>query len=487
VTTLDNRLSAFAQACKTKFDAIFTSAANVKSFGAIGDGVTDDTAAIQRAIDSLGIKGGTVLIPNGFQCVVNSGLNVKANVTLKGPFSKVGTPANNTTYPYTQLSCIYLSSAATITLYGGAGIDGLLIQRKGISYPADPTLFAGTAITQVADDSFVLNSMVLGFAQGFLCNGHQRTFIDGLQGDNTAGISIIDSHDIARLNNIHFWPFANISQADHTLYHRSGSAIKLTRCDWVDLINCFSYGYAVGLENDGSDDLTATNFKADGTQLYTGSKGIYIYNDAQRGKFANSVVSSQDIGVHINVSVASNSRTEFTGCDIETSATENILLDAGDMVFNGGSLLNSPYGIKGNSATSRITVDCTAFRTITTQPIAVTSGATVIVRDNDYGTFTGAPVSGYTTPSVASASTVTLPDTGEIFNVTGTTNLTNLQHGWPNRVVKLFFSGSLTLVHSTSSATAMYLKAGANVVVAANSVVELTHFGNQWFQTGGNA
>jgi hypothetical protein len=33
----------------------------------------------------------------------------------------------------------------------------------------------------------------------------------------------------------------------------------------------------------------------------------------------------------------------------------------------------------------------------------------------------------------------------------------------------------------------MYLKGGANVTVNANSVVELTHFGNQWFQTGGDA
>src|SRR6478752_6222255 len=46
--------------------------ANVRSFGATGDGVTDDTAAIQAAFDSLP-NGGTIEIPDGTYLIYASG------------------------------------------------------------------------------------------------------------------------------------------------------------------------------------------------------------------------------------------------------------------------------------------------------------------------------------------------------------------------------------------------------------------------------
>lgn len=38
---------------------------NVKDYGAVGDGVTDDAAAIQSALDSISVTGGVVFFPNG--------------------------------------------------------------------------------------------------------------------------------------------------------------------------------------------------------------------------------------------------------------------------------------------------------------------------------------------------------------------------------------------------------------------------------------
>jgi hypothetical protein len=58
---------------------------SVKDFGAVGDGTTDDTAAIQAAIDSLPSGGGHVYIPRGLYLVdPATGINVVEGLTLSG-------------------------------------------------------------------------------------------------------------------------------------------------------------------------------------------------------------------------------------------------------------------------------------------------------------------------------------------------------------------------------------------------------------------
>jgi hypothetical protein len=57
---------------------------SVKDFGAVGDGVADDTAAIQAAITSLGeTKGGTVYFPAGTY-LTTSNIEIKSKATLLG-------------------------------------------------------------------------------------------------------------------------------------------------------------------------------------------------------------------------------------------------------------------------------------------------------------------------------------------------------------------------------------------------------------------
>jgi hypothetical protein len=56
---------------------------NAKQFGAVADGATDDTAAIQAAIDEAALKGGQVYLPPGRYLVAGS-LQVKPGVAVVG-------------------------------------------------------------------------------------------------------------------------------------------------------------------------------------------------------------------------------------------------------------------------------------------------------------------------------------------------------------------------------------------------------------------
>jgi len=56
---------------------------NVLDYGAVGDGITDDTTAIQDAIDAAAVLGGVVFFPANVY-LVQSGITLKTKVSLRG-------------------------------------------------------------------------------------------------------------------------------------------------------------------------------------------------------------------------------------------------------------------------------------------------------------------------------------------------------------------------------------------------------------------
>lgn len=70
--------------------------------------------------------------------------------------------------------------------------------------------------------------------------------------------------------------------------------------------------------------------------------------------------------------------------------------------------------------------------------------------------------------NIASATTITPPSTGAVFNVTGTTTIAAIAstNSWDGRVVTLIFAGALQLTHSSNLA----LPGSANITTAANDV-----------------
>ena len=104
---------------------------NVKDKGALGDGRTDDTAAIQAAIDAIGGTKGTVLVPKGVYMIdaVDNRLHLKDDMTLELADGAVLKAIPNDSKKYSLLT---ISGVANVWVTGGT-LEGERDQHKGKS------------------------------------------------------------------------------------------------------------------------------------------------------------------------------------------------------------------------------------------------------------------------------------------------------------------------------------------------------------------
>lgn len=112
---------------------------NVYDFGAKGDGITNDQAAIQKAIDACKEKGGTVVLEKGtfltgqIVLVNNLTLKIDASATLLGiksdhekdyPHHLIDTKYPNRMLEDCQRRLIYGNKVRNVTITGGGTING---------------------------------------------------------------------------------------------------------------------------------------------------------------------------------------------------------------------------------------------------------------------------------------------------------------------------------------------------------------------------
>ena len=114
---------------------------NVRTFGAVGDGVTLDTKALQAAIDKCSAAGGGTVLVTGGKFVTGT-FYLKSDVTLRIEFGAMilgstniadyTTDTDRTMYnePYMNHCLIFAKDAQNITIEGPGIIDG-----RGKSFP----------------------------------------------------------------------------------------------------------------------------------------------------------------------------------------------------------------------------------------------------------------------------------------------------------------------------------------------------------------
>ena len=162
---------------------------NVRDRGARGDGQTDDTSAIQSAIDEVAKKGGTVLVPNGtymVNAVGDARLFIESNVILKLANDAVLKAIPNDSKKY---SVLRISNASNVAVIGGT-IEGERYGHSGDIGEWGMGIWIGEGAEHVTISGVTAAKM---WGDGFYIQGANDVKLCYVNADNNRrqGLSII--------------------------------------------------------------------------------------------------------------------------------------------------------------------------------------------------------------------------------------------------------------------------------------------------------
>lgn len=359
---------------------------HVENYGAVGGGVTDDSAAFQSAIDYAdSIGGGTVVFSD--KHYLASTITVKDYVSLLGPLDIADEikPAASASYQGKN-GALILNSAATITLNDSATLGGCVVTRYGMTLPfADAAAatsgvaaFAGTAVTVAGQGAYIHHALILGFARAIDSTSFERTRCEYVFGDCTNGIRLATVYDIAYIENCHFWPFTTVHQTWTTdaLLVRTGTAYEFNSVgDWSKLTNCFSYGYAVGFDVDSCDHVQMIGCGSDyPTGLASTSVGARVRGTSRDALLLGYQCAAQGTGVLINSTASNKLAARIIGADCWNNDTYHIRVQDGSASIIGCTTTDGSVGVLIDSTSDGSLVDGCTFSGVTT-PISASGTA----------------------------------------------------------------------------------------------------------------
>ncbi len=346
-------------------------ALNVKAFGAKGDGLTDDTAAFQKALDKAGSDGGGIVqVPVG-NYLIKTHLNIPASVTLEGvwriPHIAVKMKSPTPKFDKTWLSGSVLlavegagktDGASFITLNHNSTVKGLTVYYPDQKPDQAPIPYPWTIASAGCDNPSIIDCLLVNPYQAvdFGTRPAGRHLIRGLYGQPLyKGLFIDKCFDVGRCENVHFWPFwchiADVSKASEWVY-KNGTAFVFGRSDWEYVTNCFAISYKVGIHFLQTSDVGPGNYLL--TQSGADCSDVAVQVDATQGHCGVSFSNSQIFG-RILVNASNGGPVRFTGCGIfgasgKVEAEEMVRVDGrGKVSFENCSIFGIDPNARSNS------------------------------------------------------------------------------------------------------------------------------------------
>lgn len=308
----------------------------VEWFGAAGDGHTDDTAAIQNAINAAAAVGGGSVVFRVARYFTTGSFVVPTGVVLcgaiEGPFDVSGVNPATTTVAPTLL--VTNTGSPFITLQGdGPGVTDLLFHypNQSNTNSSAPTIYPYTISMMAPGGAKVVRSTVTN-AYNFLDIEVGRFLAQNLYiGALKIGVNIDHTYDFVTLDNLHngvFWDeveSAAYPSAIDTWVLNHGTALVVNQMDALEMHDFFVFSRSVGILLTASPDLNEP-----GTRSAWGTGSDVTLDTVQYGIIADAT--TQPGFEFTNVQVRAAPGLGQAAVQLRSGGT-----NPPDVIINGGS------------------------------------------------------------------------------------------------------------------------------------------------------
>jgi hypothetical protein len=473
---------------------------SVKDFGAAGDGVTDDTAAIILAIAYAATfasgYGLAIFFPRGdyLYSTINIGAsNVKLRANGDARFIKSGATGDGLTivgsgsriYGVSVRGFVFtnnVTATAGRQIYvenaGQVSLDEIVIS----SYPAAP--FKGVElynVSQITVDAEVQNCLDKGF---FASDCVDVTLIPGSRADANAS---------------HGWSFdtcSGVYATNVTAYGNGGKAFHVASTIGSPVLatagNSFHFYTGCIGDTSGEDNWHLSGLIHSKLSLCWGStqgnttadlSGFVVSGCTDIELSGCVALTNNAAGLHVT---GASTGIKIIGGDYNNNGQqagsarrEGIVLDNGTVVQMSGttatdtqSTKTQQYGLRARPTVTTLIMSACNLEGNAVYPFAFDA---VPVNFKESSNFTALPA------SVASASSLVVPTFSDVLTVTGTTNITGIANQWRDRRLTLIFEDVLTVVDGAS------LNLAGDFVTTAGDTLTLVSDGAAWYEVSRSA
>lgn len=342
---------------------------NVKAFGAVGDGVTDDTAAIRAAVDALPTQGGDIFFPDGVYIITNTITIKKHGVTFRGVTS----------------ASTYADQSAMQPGVRGTSV----IQASTSSFPAStPILVWGELGTnKMWTGGGPINMSILG-PKGSITPGdavkslnmqHWHCYDNIIGGCARAVYVASDQSGGTSFNNIDRNMIYNLAGVG--IYMDAGSDENYVRFNY--LVNPVGYGivFTAGIGNTAignhiNGTLLAGSGTADGTAIFIQGERSFVKDNDMFQTAANGIyigANKSKIQVIANHIQLPNVQNVANGSGIWVAGTGSDILISDNSCFD--STNKMVYGIRDTTSGGGVTIGINAIQGHTTAKIFSTNNS----------------------------------------------------------------------------------------------------------------